>query len=158
MAFIAAPDCLLTWQYQMGNKDAVVDLCMAFNTSYTDEVGSLIGQPFMFLKNIYLCPFGQKLKPAEIRMAIQADCIVVQDGFFQIFTVPDIDLIAVGIMAFPACKSLFLQQEMSTLPVFCINFLELETRESIVITMTIEAVVLKFHAKFSRVREIQIFR
>jgi hypothetical protein len=158
MAFIATPYCLLLRQDQVGNKNTVIYPCMALNTSDTTEMGSLVGQPFMFLQNIYLLPGGQKLKPGEVRMAIQTDRIVIKDGFFQIFTVPDVDLIAVGIMAFPACKSFFLQLEVGTLPVICFYFLKTEAGESFVSSMAIEAVVFKLHAKLSRVREIDIFR
>ena len=50
---------------------------MTFYTSDTAEMGCLIRQPVMCLQDIYLFTFRQKLKMAEVGMAIQADRIVV---------------------------------------------------------------------------------
>jgi len=51
--------------------------------------------------NINLLLIRQQLKMIIIRMAVKADIIVVQDSLFQVRTVPDVDFIAVRVMAFP---------------------------------------------------------
>jgi len=77
MTFHTASDSFVFWHNTMSNQNAVIKPGMAFDASYLTEVQSLVWQPIMLLKNVYLLPVGKQLKAVKIGMAVQADAIII---------------------------------------------------------------------------------
>ena len=107
MALLAVPDGLFLWQDLMSNQETVILFFgVTFNAADRPEMDFLIRQPGMGKHQVGILFFGQELEPGIIDMAIEADCIIVNNGFLDVFIGPGIDLISVGIMTHPAGKIL----------------------------------------------------
>jgi hypothetical protein len=152
MTFIAILYCFFLWQYKVGHQYTVIDLGMAFNTADMLKMKSLVGKPVMGLYDIDAVPVSKQLELVEISMTGQTDSIVIGYGLGQVLCIPDTDVIAVVIMAFPAAELLG-GQVMGTCQVFLLDLLKLVMCIIFIVAMTVEACPGLFQPDIQRVGE-----
>ena len=102
MAFITAFDSLFFWFDEMRYKDIVVYFCMTFYASDILKMHGLVWKPLMCLQDADLFSFSEKLKTVKVGVTAKTDAVIVKNGRLDIFSIPDIDLIRMRIMTFPA--------------------------------------------------------
>ena len=106
----------------------------------------------MGLDDIDPIPVSKQLELVEISMTGQTDGIVISYGLSQVLCIPDTDVIAVVIMAFPAAELLG-GQVMGAGQVFLLDLLKLVMCIIFIIAMTIEACPGLLQPGFQRVGE-----
>ena len=86
------------------NEHIFMGFGMALDAANIQEVQGLVWQPIMRFQDIGIGHGRHQLVLIQVRMATQANIIVVTNGLQDVFIRPGIDLIGVGIVTHPAGK------------------------------------------------------
>jgi hypothetical protein len=90
------------------NHKAVVGSRMTLDAPHLAKMKSLVGQPFMFLYEIYFLSVSKQLETFEIGVTVQANLIVKGDRLLNIIGIPYVDPVRMRIMALPTGKGLII--------------------------------------------------